>query len=286
MRPLPFIVLLPLVLAAGESPVPLAPGAVVERLGDGFRFTEGATVLPDGSVLFTDIPASRILHWQPQGPIAVWREDSGGANGLFVRDGVLFACEGDRRRVTRTDPDGTVTVLAEGCGGKRFNSPNDLWVDARGGLYVTDPRYGDRSGMEQDGEHVYYIAPDGQVTPVATDLVRPNGIVGTTDGGTLYVADHGAGVVWSYRIASDGSLADKRRFADVASDGMCLDERGNVYLTSDAVHVHAADGRRLGTIAVPVLPTNVCFGEADRRRLFISGGNALHAVRMGVRGVE
>jgi len=179
----------------------VASGAKVVKLPGKFKFTEGPAVDAKGNVFFTDIPNSLIYKYSLDGKLSVWREDSGGANGLFFdKKGNLVACEGNRGRITSITPKGKVTVLADKYGGKRFNKPNDLWVDPTGGVYFSDPVYG-RASLTQDGEHVYYLSPDRKkVTRVIDDMTRPNGILGTPDGKILYVADHGAGKVYRYEI--------------------------------------------------------------------------------------
>ena len=166
----------------------------------------------------------------------------------------------------------------------RFNEPNDLWLDPSGGVYFSDPVYW--SSLVQDGEHVYYLTPDRtSVVRVVDDMVRPNGMIGTPDGQSLYVSDHGGAVVYRYDIGSNGVLTNKTLFAAVGSDGMTLDEEGNVYLTEDAVLVFNSDGQQIETISVPERPTNVCFGGEDRQTLFITTEHSLLSIRMRVAGV-
>ncbi|HIQ20565.1 MAG TPA: SMP-30/gluconolactonase/LRE family protein [Planctomycetes bacterium] len=264
----------------------VAPGATVTRLATGFAFTEGPACDAEGNIFFTDIPNNRIYRWSVEGKLTTFRENTGGANGLyFDAQGNLLACEGGNRRVTRIAPDGQRVVLADRYEGKKLNSPNDLWVHPNGGVYFTDPRYGRQEGIEQDGFHVYYLPPrGGAIVRVIDDLVKPNGVVGTPDGKLLYVADAGGGKTYVYRIQPDGSLTDRKLIAPVGSDGMTLDEQGNLYLTRKVVHIYAPDGRKLGEIAVPEAPSNVCFGGRDRRTLFITARRGLYAIRMQVRG--
>ncbi len=272
--------------AAGADEELVAPGAEVEKLAGGFAFTEGPACDAEGNVYFSDIPNSRIHKWSVDGKLSTFRENSGRANGLyFDRRGNLLACEGGNRRLTSIAPDGRVTVLADRFDGKRFNSPNDLWIDPQGGVYFTDPRYGPMDGLELDGFHVYYLAPDRkQLVRVIDDLVKPNGVVGTKDGKRLYVADAGDGKTYVYRIRPDGSLTDRRPIAPVGSDGMTLDERGNLYLTRGVVHVYSPGGEKLAEIEVPEAPANVCFGGKDRRTLFITARRGLYRLRMNVAG--
>ncbi len=263
----------------------VAPGAEVEKLANGFRFTEGPAVDREGNVFFSDVPNSKVYQWSIQGELSTFREETGGANGLyFDSEGNLMACEGGNRRVTSTDPDGNVTVLVDEYEGKKLNSPNDLWIDPKGGVYFSDPRYGKQTDLQQEGFYVYYVSPSGKISAVATDLVKPNGVIGTSDGKRLYVADHRGRKTFAFDIQGNGSLTNKRPFAEQGSDGMTLDEHGNLYLTSAAVIVYAPDGEQIARIDIPERPANVCFGGADRRTLFVTARTSLYAVRMTVRG--
>ena len=158
----------------------VAEGATLTKLAGDFRFTEGPAVDRAGNLYFSDIPNEKIHKWSVDGKLSTVREMSGGANGLyFAANGDLYACEGTARRVTSMTPEGKVSVLASSFAGKKLNSPNDLWIDKKGGIYFTDPRYGNMENIEQDGFHVYYISADRKkVTRVISDLVKPNGIKG------------------------------------------------------------------------------------------------------------
>ncbi len=268
-----------LVWGASRQPAAEAKtGPAAVKLADGFGFTEGPAADADGNVYFTDIPNSRIHRWSVDGELSTFLEDTGGANGLlFDRHGNLIACAGGIGKVISIAPDKTVTVVADTYNGKPFNSPNDLWIDAKGGIYFTDPRYGNRDNLPQDGEHVYYIVPDrSSVIRVIDDMVRPNGLIGEPDGKRLYVADHGAGQTYVYTIQADGTLTDKNLFAAQGSDGMTLDADGNVYLTWDDVSIYDRSGKPVGAIAVAERPTNVCFGGKDGTTLFITARTGLY----------
>ncbi|HBO43895.1 MAG TPA: gluconolactonase [Planctomycetaceae bacterium] len=263
-----------------------APGGAVEKLAGGFLFTEGPACDGKGNVYFTDIPNQRIHVWTKEGKLTTFREKSGGANGLyFDREGNLLACEGASRRVTSISADNQVTVLTDRYEGKKLNSPNDLWIDSKGGVYFTDPRYGKEDDLQQGGFHVYYLPPDRKkLVRVIDNLVKPNGVIGTADGKRLFVADAGADKTYVYRIQPDGSLTDRKLFARIGSDGMTLDEKGNLYLTRDAVRVYDPDGTEVAVIEVPETPSNVCFGSADRKTLFITARTSLYSIRMTVQG--
>lgn len=273
--------------SASDEAAPLvAEGAQVKKLADGFMFTEGPAVDKKGNIFFSDIPNSRIHKWTLDGTLSTFRENSGRANGLFLdKKGNLLACEGGNRRVTSISPDGKVTVLVDQYNGKKLNSPNDLWIHPNGGIYFTDPRYGGNDGLELDGFHVYYIAPDRKtVTRVLDNLVKPNGVIGSPDGKKLYIADPGDSKTYVYRIKKDGSLGNRKLIAPEGSDGMTLDERGNLYLTRSGVEVYSPEGTRILSIKVPEGPANVCFGGKDRKTLFITARTGFYSLRMNVRG--
>ena len=265
----------------------VADGAKVEKLAGGFKFTEGPAADARGNVFFTDIPNNRIHKWSLESKLSTFRENSGGANGLyFDRDGNLLACEGGGRRLVSIDQKGNVTVLADKYQGKKFNSLNDLWIDPKGGIYFTDPRYGNRDGMEQGGEHVYYLSADRKkLIRVIDDMVRPNGVIGTPDGETLYVTDHGGRKTFAYKINQDGKLSEKKLIAPEGSDGMTIDNEGNIYLTTAGVAVYDKQGNKIEMIDVPERPANVCFGGMDNQTLFITARTSLYSVKMRVKGI-
>lgn len=281
--PLLTLIFIPLPSFAADL---IAPGAMVEKLAGGFMFTEGPACDAEGNVYFSDIPNERIHKWSVDGKLTTFRENSGRANGLyFDGKGNLLACEGGSRQLTSIAPDRKVTVLVDGYQGKKLNSPNDLWIDPKGGVYFSDPRYGRDMEIEQDGFHVYYLAPDKkELVRVIDDLVKPNGVLGTADGKLLYVADAGDSKTYVYKIQPDGSLSDRKLIAPVGSDGMTLDEKGNLYLTRNVVHVYSPDGELIIQIDVPEAPANACFGGKDRKTLFITARKGLYSLKMNVRG--
>ncbi|HLF94383.1 MAG TPA: SMP-30/gluconolactonase/LRE family protein [Planctomycetota bacterium] len=269
-------------LAAGEP----------KRLADGMKFTEGPVADGDGKVFYSDIPNNRIMVWNGK-ENRVHMENSGGANGLKIdRNGNLIVCEGGNRRITSISfPTGKVTVLADTYEGKKLNSPNDLVIAAGGGIYFTDPRYGKRDDMELDKEAVYYIPPGGgKLLRVADDLVRPNGI--HIDKEKLYVADAGGGKTYVYGMNADGTLKDKKEFVAKGSDGMKVDEKGNVYLTTGGmVQIFSPDGKPAGTIPMPEVevagkkvkegPANIAFSG---KTLYITARTGFYSVEMKVGG--
>jgi len=272
-------------LASAQSLIP--DGAEARLLRGGFSFIEGPAADAQGNIYFTDIPENLIYQWSVDGELSVVRKDSGGANGLaFDKDANLLACEGSAQRITSMSPDGTLTVIAERYNGKRLNSPNDLWIDAKDGFYFTDPRYqGGDDPVPQGGEHVYYVSPDrATVTRVVDSLKKPNGIMGSLDGKTLYVADT-TGRTFAFDINDDASVTNERIFANQGSDGVTLDERGNLYLTWMAgVTVYSPSGEKLEVIKLPEMPANCGFGGGDGKTLFITARTGLYAIKMNVRG--
>jgi gluconolactonase len=271
----------------------LAPGERVKLLADGFQFTEGPAADAEGNVYFTDQPNDRILRWGTDGKLTTFLQPCGRSNGLcFDAKGNLWACADAKNELWRIGPDKKVTVVVKDYEGKLLNGPNDLWIRPDQGVYFTDPYYKrpywKRGAKEQAVEGVYFLAPGGKkLVRVLDDLKQPNGIIGTPDGKTLYVADIGAGRTYAYDIRADGTLANKRLFCKLGSDGMTIDSEGNVYLTGKGVTVFDRSGKQIEQIAVPEGWTaNVCFGGRDRRTLFITASRGLYAVKTRVKGVD
>ncbi len=268
----------------------VAEDAEIQKLAGDFKFTEGPASDVQGDVYFTDQPNDRIMIWSVDGKLSTFLQPCQRCNGTFFdKNGDLLACADEKRRLVSISMDGTMTVLVDHFAGKRLNGPNDLWPDPKGGIYFTDPYYErswwENKGMEQDGQHVYYLKPDRKtVIRVVDDLEQPNGIIGTPDGKTLYVADIRAGKTWAYSIADDGTLTDKTFFAPEGSDGMTMDERGNVYLTNKTVSVFSPSGDNIAAIEFPERPANVCFGAADRMTLFVTARTVLYSLKMQVKG--
>jgi gluconolactonase len=288
--PLAAIVGFSLAAASADEKVSLlATGAQVEKIADGFTFTEGPAADSKGDVYFSDIPNADIHHWSVANQkLTTFTNESGGTNGLYVdKDGQLLGCQTVDKRVVSIDPKTKkITPLASEFQGEPFNKPNDLWIDSKGGVYFTDPNYG-RGALTQDGEHVYYIPPErDKVIRVIDDLVKPNGLIGTPDGKTLYVADAGAKKTYQYTIAADATLEDKTLFADTGSDGVTLDEMGNLYVTADGVDVYSPEGKLIMSIDIPERPANVTFGGADNTTLFITARSGFYAVEMAVKGAK
>lgn len=279
--------LVPMLSAADLVPA----GAKVEKLADGFAFTEGPAVDADGNVYFTDQPNDRIMLWSVDGKLSEWMKPCGRSNGLcFDKAGTLWACADEKNELWTIDVKTKAkTVVAKDFDGKLLNGPNDLWVTPTGGAYFTDPfykrPYWKRGPTEQPMQAVYLLPAKGKLARVADDLKQPNGIVGTPDGKTLYVADIGAKKTYSYAIAEDGSLKDKKLFCEEGSDGMTIDEAGNVYLTGRGVLVFDKSGKKVTTIPVPEGWTaNVCFGGKAMDTLFITASKGLYAIKLNAKG--
>jgi gluconolactonase len=295
-RFVPFLlVLLPLTSGAQliDSAGLVAPGAMPRVLSHVFDFTEGASVDRDGNVFFTDQPNNRIWECDTEGRMSIFMDSAGRSNGMyFDHKGNLLSCADEMDELWSISPRKKVKVLVHGFRGHRLNGPNDLWVDPRGGIYFTDPyyqrSYWNRSSPDIKGQNVYYLAPGAKEAVIADSLlITPNGIVGTPDGRRLYVSDIQDGKTYVYQVNPDGSLSGRRLFVTLGSDGMTLDEKGNVYLTGNGVTVFDPAGRRIAHIPIPEKWTaNLCFGGKDRRTLFITASGGLYVLPMQVAGVE
>jgi gluconolactonase len=270
----------------------IAPNAKLERLSGGFSFTEGCASDAAGNVYFTDQPNDRIHIWSVEGKLSTYLQGSGRANGMsFDSEGNLFVCADEKNELRLVDPSGKSSILVKGFNGKLLNGPNDVWINPNGGLYFTDPfykrDYWKRSPTsEQDTQGVYYLGPHYKtLLRVVDDLKTPNGIIGSPDGKILYIADIGANKTFKYDIQQDGTLANKKLFCEMGSDGMTIDNEGNVYLSGMGVTVFNPEGKQIEKIPVNSWVGNVCFGGTDRQTLFITASKNLYSMRMRVKGV-
>lgn len=271
----------------------IASGATLQEVSAEFKFTEGPAADADGNVYFTDQPNDRIMVYTTDGKLETFMQPAGRANGLYFANDTLLACADENSELWAIDvPTQTHTVLAGEYNHKRLNSTNDVWQRPGGGIYFTDPYY-QRSWWThtqptQDGQHVYYLdQKTQQLVRVIDDMKQPNGIIGTPDGKTLYVADIGAGKTYAYDIERDGSLTGKRLFCEMGSDGMTIDCCGNVYLTGRGVTVFDPAGQKIEQIDVPQRWTaNVTFGGGGRDQLFITAGTGIYTLQMNVCGVK
>ena len=276
-----------------QADSPLAPGAQLQKLAGGFKFTEGPTCDRAGNLFFVDQPNDRIMEWSLDGKLSTFLQPSGHANGMcFDAGGNLISCADEHNQLWSIAPDKTVTVLVKDYHGKYLNGPNDVWIAPGGAMFITDPFYRrtwwDHQTMALTNQEVFYLSPDRKtLTQVTDDLKKPNGITGTPDGKQLIVSDIGAGQTWTYDIQPDGSLTHKTLFCQMGSDGMTIDDEGNVYLTGRGVTIFDKTGKRIEHIDVrEPWTSNVSFGGKDRRTLFITASTDLYSMQMRVKGAN
>ena len=283
------------------------PIAAVEKLYGGCRWAEGPVWFADGNYLvWSDIPNNRLLRWTPENGVDVFNADSNYTNGnTRDRQGRLVSCQHGGRRVIRTEPDGSQTVIADSYNGKPLNSPNDVVVKSDGSIWFTDPNYGIMSNyegykadMEQDGCFVYRVSADlSEITVVADDFAKPNGLAFSPDEKTFYIADSGVSHdpdgphhIRAFDVSEDGTLFNNRVFANVSPglpDGFRLDTEGNIWTSAaDGVHCYAPDGTLLGKIKVPEVVANLTFGGPRKNRLFITGTTSLYSVFVSATGAQ
>ncbi len=291
----------------------IPPGATIEKVAEGFQFLEGPVWLPQGELLFSDPNANRIYKWSPTGGVSVFKESSGysgadvveyhqpGSNGLTLDSKRrLTICEHGNRRITRLEPDGTLTTLADHYDRQRLNSPNDLVYRSDDTLFFTDPPFGlprvyddPRKELKESG---VYCLRNGVLRQISTDLKGPNGIALSPDEKYLYVSnwDEQHKIIMRYDLMSDGSVRNGRVFFDMtdapgseALDGLKVDERGDVFSSGPGgVWVISPDGRHLGTIAGPELPANMAWGDSDGRTLYLTARTGLYRLRLSVAGAR
>jgi gluconolactonase len=272
----------------------VAAVAKLTLVAEDYEFTEGPAVDAQGDVYFTDQPNDRILKWSAaNNSISTFMQPAGRANGLyFAQNGDLLAAADEKFALWRIDLNKNVTVITDAFEGKKLNGPNDIWEDTKGGIYFTDPYYQrpywKRTESELEKQQVYYINPKtGEIKVVIDNFVQPNGIIGTPDSKMLYVADIGDQKTYSFKIAGDGTLTDRTLFAEMGSDGMTLDNQGNVYLTGDGVTVFNKNGQKILHIPVPEKWTaNVTFGGPDQNILFITAMDSVYTLAMAVHGIR
>lgn len=274
------------------SPV-IAPGAKLEKLAGDLIFTEGPTCDKEGNVFFTDQPNDRIMKWSVDGKLSTFLQPAGRANGMFFDPQEnLIACADERTELWSITPDGKHTVLAKVFENKSLNAPNDVWVRPDGAIFFTDPFYKrpwwNYDQPPQGTEQVYFLSADRKTLKrVTTDLVQPNGIIGTPDGKKLFVADIRANKTWAYDIQADGALTNKTLRCELGSDGMTLDTEGNLYLTGKGVIVFDPAGKQIEHIVVPESWTaNVSFGGSDHQTLFITASKGLYSIKLKHKGAN
>jgi gluconolactonase len=311
----------------------VSPAARLERIAAGYLFSEGPVWRGD-HLLFSDIPRSRIVRWQgsaagsevttfrmemtagadrqadgqsneegpaaPLGP-AETRWNTGQCNGMTLdRENRLIVCGHGARRLTRTEHDGTITVLADRFESKRLNSPNDVVLHRSGALYFTDPPWGleqQRVGKELPYQGVFRLAIDGNLSLLSDEMQHPNGLAFSPDQSLLYVGDDATGVIHVFDVLASGALANRRRFAEIplpsplgpddgSPDGVKTDSEGNVYVaTIGGVWIFRPDGLLLGILSTPEVPGNLAWGGQDWRTLFITATTSVYRISMSVAGI-
>lgn len=268
-------------------------GATPLLISKQFSFTEGPAIDAKGNIFFTDQPNNKIWKYSTNGKLTVFLENAGRSNGMyFDAKGNLITCADEQNELWSIDKNGKVTVLLKEYAGKKLNGPNDLWIHPNGDIYFTDPYYQRpwwaRTQPEIEGQKVYYLAKGKtEAVPVIENLVQPNGIVGTPDGRTLYVADIRGRKTYQYAIKDNGSLSEGQLFTELGSDGMTLDNKGNLYLTGKGVTVFNPDGKQIAHIDIPEKWTaNVVLGGKKLDKLFITASEAIYVLDMKVKGVR
>jgi gluconolactonase len=270
----------------------IAENAKPVLISDQFKFTEGPAVNKNGDVFFTDIVEGKIWKYSTEGELSLFMDKTGHSDGMyFDKKGNLITAADEKNEIWQISPDKKVKVLLDNFEGKRFNGPNDLWIDAKGGIFFTDPYYQrpywERKKPDLSNQSVYYL-PKGSKTAILLDsnFVRPNGIIGSADGKNLFLADIGDKKTYKYDIGKKGELSNRRLFTDMGSDGMTLDNRGNLYLTGrGGITVFNPQGEKIEHIAIPASTANVCFGGKNRDILFITASKAVYTLKMNVRGI-
>ncbi|MGH2564511.1 MAG: SMP-30/gluconolactonase/LRE family protein [Ginsengibacter sp.] len=259
-----------------------------------FSFTEGPTADKEGNIFFTDQPNNQIWEYDINGNLSLFMDKAGRSNGLyFDKKGNIISCADEHNELWKISPEKKVVVLVNNFNGKIFNGPNDVWVNpVTGGIYFTDPYY-KRDYWKKNHPHiaeenVYYLAKNKKQSVLAESaLKKPNGIIGTPDGKFLFIADIGDNKTYKYTINDDGSLSGKKLFANQGSDGMTIDNDGNIYLTGNGVTVYNKEGNLIEHIPIPEDWTaNVCFGGKNMDDLFITASKSVYVLKTKVKGVH
>jgi len=282
-------------LGAQEESRLIADGATLKKVASEYKFTEGPASDAAGNVYFTDQPNDRIIMWSVVDQnVYIYMKGTGRSNGLYINnEGHILACADLNNELWEIDHTTLAhKVLVSDFEGKKLNGPNDLWMDSKGGIYFTDPfykrAYWTRTEKEIEEENVYYLSPDRKhLQKVADGFVRPNGIVGSKNGKKLYVADIGDKKIYQYKIGKTAKLGARKQFADMGSDGMTTDSKGNIYLTGKGVTIFNKKGKKIGHIDVPEnWSANVCFGGKNQSTLFITAMGSLYTIEMKMRGIR
>jgi gluconolactonase len=270
----------------------IEPAAKVEKLAGDMKFLEGPVwVASKKAVIFSDIPNSKLMQWSAKDGLQEYRKTEAANGNVLDAEGRIVSCQHAGRNVVREEKDGKITVVVDHADGKKFNSPNDLAIKSDGSIWFTDPPYGlpKDAKKEQPGNDVHRLAPDGKtVTTVSKEFNMPNGIVFSPDETVLYIADSGKpGRVGAFKVQDNGTLSSALWWADGGSDGIRVDEKGNLYTTAgDGVRIYSPAGKKIATISVPEVPANICFGGDDGKTLFITARTSLYSVPVKVAGAK
>ena len=269
----------------------IAADAKVEQLATGMKFTEGPVWLPEkNTVVFSDIPNSMLMQWSEKDGLKPYRKSENSNGNILDKNGRLLTCQHSGRNIVAEDKDGKITVLVEKHDGGKFNSPNDLAEHKDGSIWFTDPSYGLKNNPgDYNGKWVFRLdVATGKTSVIYKDFDMPNGIAFSPDFGTVYIADTGnVGVMRAFAVKGE-SIEQKPLFEiPIRCDGMCIDTDGNIYTTSKGgIHVFDKTGKKLGVIATPEDPANVCFGGEDFDTLFITARNSLYSVKTLKKGMR
>lgn len=279
-----------------KKPIPgIGPVGEIKKLHGDFQFTEGPAADRHGNLYFTDIPAEKIYQVDAAGKLSLFLEGSNKMNGLMVnKEGQLYGCEMQGRLVSIDPATKKVTVLSDAYEGKRYNAPNDLVIDAGGGVYFTDPHFGAPTPLPQETTAVYYRSPEGKVSRLTTQPKAPNGVILSPDEKTLYVVPSGEKKMYAYEVKSPGVVGAGKVFCELeqaepngqgGGDGLTIDTQGNLYITSGlGLQVFSPAGKLLGIIAFPEVPANVTFGGKDHKTLYVTARTGLYAVETAAQG--
>lgn len=281
-------------VSAADGIPGIGPKGEVRKVHGDLQFTEGPTPDGRGGLYFSDIPANRIYHMDKSGKLAVFLEPSNHTNGLMFNRGRLLACEMDGRLVAIDVASKQTQAIAAQYNGQRFNAPNDLVVDRAGGIYFTDPHFRAPTPLPQEVVAVYYATADGQVTRLIDDLKAPNGVILSPDEKSLYVIPSQQKQMMAYPVLAPGKIGEGKVFCELqqpegqdntGGDGLTVDTRGNLYITSGlGVQVYDPQGKLLGILSFPEQPANCTFGGPDNRTLYVTARTSLYAVEMEAEG--
>ena len=279
-----------ILLLAGSAAAQNFANIRIEKVATGYAFVEGPAWSPMGYLIFSDVPNNKLMQFMAGAVASVFRENSNGAAGnRFDAQGRLYTCETHARRVTRTDKKGKVEVLAERWQGKRLNAPNDLVVRKEGDVYFTDPAFGNQQdARELDFFGVYHISRKGELEVIAKPKGRPNGIALAPDGRTLYVGNSDERNVRAYDLSKNGEASNERILLsgiEGVPGGICVDEKGNLYVAANQIEVFSPDGKPLGKIATEETPSNCAFGDPDLGSLYITARTSVYRARLDVKGI-